>query len=136
MNQFRVSNEAKHLRMLAATSNAYAICFRYFRKGKVIIPYKSSMCDVPMEEILLSVRATNGLKRAGAHTMGKLKAVLEQENGLRNIRNLGVKSEREIKIGFLNYCYSLLSEQEQTAWWQEVMDRNCVSVLDAESGMI
>ena len=40
----------------------------------------------------LSVRSSKGLMRAGANTVGKVKEIMEQENGLRSIRNLGVKS--------------------------------------------
>ena len=57
----------------------------------------------------LSVRSSNGLMRAGANTFGKVKEIMEQENGLRTIRNLGVKSEKEIKLCFFNSCYSLLN---------------------------
>ena len=78
------------------------------------------MSDTPIDEMCLSVRSSNGLMRAGANTFGKVKEIMERENGLRTIRNLGVKSEKEIKLCFFNSCYLLLNEYEKAEWWQEV----------------
>jgi len=82
------------------------------------------MRDTSIEEMCLSVRSSNGLMRAGASTFGKVKALMEQENGLLTVRNLGTKSEKEIKLCFFNSCYSLPNEYEKAAWWQDVIDRN------------
>ena len=47
---------------------------------------------------MLSQRAYNCLKRANLNTVGDILDLLEEdENGLRRIRNLGSKSEEEIK---------------------------------------
>ena len=50
-----------------------------------------------IEELNLSTRPYNSLKRAGCSTVGDvLRLVGEEGNGLKGIRNLGAKSEREI----------------------------------------
>jgi len=124
-----VSGEAVRLRELAAKSDAYSVCFRFFPGGRAEVPYRKRMCDISIEEMCLSVRASNGLMRAGADTFGKVKAIMEQDSGLRAIRNLGVKSEKEIKPAFFNGCYLLLNEYEKAAWWQELIGLNGTPVM-------
>ncbi len=58
------------------------------------------MKDIPIDEVLLTVRSSNGLMRAGAKTFGALHELLLRENGLRSVRNLGQKSEQEILHSF------------------------------------
>ncbi len=58
----------------------------------------NGMRDVSLEEMNLSVRSFNSLKRAGCSTVGDiLDAMGEDGDGLRRIRNLGARSETEIK---------------------------------------
>ena len=127
-----VSDEALKYRELAARSDAYTVCYQFFATGKATVPYHSKMSDTPIDEMCLSVRSSNGLMRAGANTFGKVKEIMERENGLRTIRNLGVKSEKEIKLCFFNSCYLLLNEYEKAEWWQEVIDGNANSASPAQ----
>jgi len=128
-----VTDAAIRLRELAAKSDAYSVCYRFFRTGTVEIPYRGKMHDTPIYEMCLSVRASNGLMRAGARTFGLLKAIMENENGLRSVRNLGAKSEQEIKLQFFNSCYLLLNEYEKAVWWQEVINANPAAAPAAET---
>jgi DNA-directed RNA polymerase subunit alpha len=50
---------------------------------------------VPIEELNLTVRSYNCLRREGIHTVGELVARSEQD--LRDIRNFGAKSIEEVK---------------------------------------
>jgi DNA-directed RNA polymerase alpha subunit len=70
----------------------------------------------------LTVRSSNGLKRANIHTFSSLKDVLGTENGLSNIRNIGIKSIKEIKQFFFEECYTRLLPYEKAQYWQEVLD--------------
>ena len=119
-----VTKGALALRDAAMRVDAYTVLHQRFPHGTVEVPFRSRMSETPIDEMCMSVRSTNALMRAGAKTFGKLKAIMELENGLRSIRNLGIKSEKEIKLCFFNYCYSLLSEGEKAAWWQSVIDSN------------
>ena len=56
------------------------------------------MCDKSIDEISLSVRSSNGLMRANAGTFGRLWDLMNRENGLRAVRNLGAKSKAEIFV--------------------------------------
>ena len=71
----------------------------------------------------LSVRASNGLMRAGADTLEKLYGLMKKENGLAGVRNLGVKSIREITEAFLAVTYSMLTVYEKLLFWQELLDK-------------
>ncbi|NTW28367.1 MAG: DNA-directed RNA polymerase subunit alpha [Coriobacteriia bacterium] len=54
-----------------------------------------SVLDTPIEELDLSVRSYNCLKRQGVNTVGQLTEC--SENDLLNIRNFGAKSIEEVK---------------------------------------
>lgn len=54
--------------------------------------------SIRIEDLELSVRSFNSLKRGGCNTVGDIQDLLDEEgNGLRRIRNLGARSEAEIK---------------------------------------
>ena len=44
---------------------------------------------------------------AGASTFGKLCQLMDSERGLRGVRNLGAKSEKEISTAFISACILL-----------------------------
>jgi DNA-directed RNA polymerase subunit alpha len=62
----------------------------------------------PVEDLELTVRSYNCLKREGIDTIGQLATMSEEE--LMNIRNLGMKSVDEIRSKLLEYGYTLASE--------------------------
>ena len=67
------------------------------------------IADIPIDELGLSVRAFNSLKRAGMTTVGDVLARLQEgEDAMLNIRNFGRKSldeliERLAEQGYLDY---------------------------------
>jgi hypothetical protein len=87
-------------------------------------PYKDRMHDVSIYELNLSVRASNGLMRAGIQTFGKLSELLDTERGIMSIRNLGAKSVKEIQEAFMVECYDRLLNYEKAAFWQDVLGLN------------
>jgi DNA-directed RNA polymerase subunit alpha len=89
-----------------------------------IVPYSNRLADLSIDEMNLTVRSSNGLKRANIHTLGNLRKVLEVENGLQNIRNIGQKSIKEIKQMFFEECYTRMKPYEKASYWQEVIDTN------------
>ena len=89
-----------------------------------LVPYSTRLADLSIDEMDLTVRSSNGLKRANIHTFGTLKEVLSVENGLLSIRNIGQKSLKEIKQLFFEECYQKLMPYEKAAYWQEVLDNN------------
>ena len=91
---------------------------------EAIVPYSSRLSDLSIDEMNLTVRSSNGLKRANIHTFGKLKEILGVENGLLNIRNIGQKSIKEIKQQFFEECYARLLPYEKAQYWQEVLNNS------------
>ena len=87
-----------------------------------LVPYSTRLADLSIDEMNLTVRSSNGLKRANIHTFGTLKEPLSDENGLLNIRNIGQKSAKEIKQLFFEECYSRLLPYEKAQYWQEILD--------------
>ena len=69
-----------------------------WKKEEPKTPNHKGLRDVDITEMNLSVRSFNCLKRAGCHTVGNILDMMDEEgNGLRRIRNLGTRSEKEIK---------------------------------------
>lgn len=89
------------------------------------VPYRTRLAHLSIDEMNLSVRASNGLKRANAATFGRLYDLLSSEGGIMSVRNLGVKSAKEIKRQFFEECYNRLSAYEKAQYWQEVLDDAC-----------
>lgn len=87
-------------------------------------PCKERMNDLPIYEMNLSVRASNGLMRAGVQTFGRLNQLIQSETGIMSVRNLGAKSVKEIRDAFVAECYSRLMPYEKAEFWQEVLDTN------------
>lgn len=87
-------------------------------------PCKERMRDLPIYEMELSVRASNGLMRAGVQTFGKLEQLMQSESGILSVRNLGAKSVKEIQEAFFTECYKRLLPYEKAEFWQEVLDQN------------
>lgn len=117
-----ISEEAVVLRDEAEKSDAYTMLCRLCPGEKILLPYKSKMKDISIDEMSLSVRASNGLMRAGANTLGKVAELVEREQGLKSVRNLGTKSEAEIIRHFFLTCYALLTKGERAGFWQDVLD--------------
>ncbi len=90
---------------------------------QVGLPYHHRMAEIPIDEMNLSVRSSNALMRANARTFGQVMDILLSEDGLKKIRNLGLKSEREIIRSFFSACYYKLSPTEQVIFWQKVVDQ-------------
>ena len=87
-----------------------------------LVPYSSRLADLSIDEMNLTVRSSNGLKRANIHTFGALKEMIIIENGLQNIRNIGQKSIKEIKQLFVEESYARLLPYEKACYWQSVLD--------------
>lgn len=85
--------------------------------------FSSKACALPIEEMELSVRAYNCLKRSNVHTVGELIDIVNSD-GLLKIRNLGKKSLIEIKTALLAIGYEFLSERGRRSFWNEMLELN------------
>ena len=94
---------------------------------EAFVPYNNRLAELSIDEMNLTVRSSNGLKRANIHTFSQLYDRMQTENGLINIRNIGQKSIKEIKQLFFEECYQRLLPYEKAHYWQEVLDNYCPS---------
>ena len=117
-----VSEEAIRLRDAAAHQDVYLLLQQQFPGASVPLPYKNRMRDLSIEEMNLSVRSSNALMRANARTFERVMEIMQMEDGFKRIRNLGIKSEKEIVRNFFSACYANLSQGEQAVFWQKVIE--------------
>lgn len=80
------------------------------------------VCDIAALD--LSVRATNGLRRAGYHTVGELCIDLSNGADLKKIRNCGAKSYSEIMEKLFLFNLANMSEQRQRRFILETIEKN------------
>lgn len=73
---------------------------------------KNSVLDMPIEDLELSVRSCNCLKRYGLTTAGKVVEFVARHNSLAKIRNLGRKSAKEISDKFMGIGIDLNLEND------------------------
>jgi len=71
---------------------------------------RDRILDMPVEELELSVRSFNCLKRAGINTVGELISKTEAE--MMKVRNLGKKSLEEVKAKLAELDLSLAEPEE------------------------
>lgn len=90
----------------------------------VSVPFTKNACNTSVDDLDFSVRASNALKRAGVFTVGDIIDLAMSENGLTNIRNLGKKTENEIKTKVLAFGYSRLTENEQVSFLYDLINKN------------
>lgn len=86
--------------------------------------YKERFANIDISELALTVRSSNGLMRAGITNYAKLNNLIFG-NGLLSIRNLGIKSQKEIRDAFLCDCYSRLLPYEKAEFWQSTINDGC-----------
>ena len=116
-----VTDRAVALREQADRDGVLAVLSRLGIR-EIPVPYRNRLAELSIDEMNLTARSSNGLKRSAIHTFGALREILAVENGLQNIRNIGLKSVREIKQQFFTECYNRLHPYEKAGYWQEVID--------------
>ena len=75
------------------------------------LPKHENPEDIPLEELDLSVRSYNCLKRAGVNTLADIAALTQNE--LSHVRSLGLKSYKEVCKLLTSYGISLKTENRR-----------------------
>lgn len=118
-----VSEQALELRDVANSKGVFAAVSGFNCNAVPIVPNLQRMAQYGIDELSLSVRASNGLMRAGLSTFCKLAEGIEQDGGLFKIRNLGQKSEKEIRVAYIEECYHRMLPYEKAEYWQSFLDQ-------------
>lgn len=101
-----------------------ATLYRVFGKCvKVSVPFSQKACDTSIDELDFSVRANNSMKRAGVFTIDEVIDLIAND-GLLRIRNLGKKTQNEIKTRVLVFGYERLTDNEKKRFFYDVVEKN------------
>ena len=95
-----------------------------FSTLKVNIALTAQTCNMAIKDMDLSVRSYNALMAHGVKDLGKLVDLLNSGN-LRDVRNLGVKSAKEIQLKALEYSYDALNEHDRKDFLKTLLKLNC-----------
>ena len=87
------------------------------------LPINNQIGKISIEDMDLSVRSFNALKRSGISTVNDLVDCISTQN-LSHVRNLGKKSINEVKTKLLKLAYENSSEDEKLIFFQSMIDRN------------
>lgn len=90
---------------------------------QIRIPFSQEVGAMSIENLGLSVRSFNALKREGIDTIKKVLIAIN-ENRLENIRNLGKKSVAEICVSMYKYGYQNLSKAERIEFVKNLIELN------------
>ena len=85
--------------------------------------YYGGNIRLSIDELMLSVRSQNALKRAGLFTVGAIVQALEADE-LGKIRNLGRKSMAEIKTRITAFGFEALSGDGKREFFRNLMAEN------------
>ena len=122
-------NKTKIIKTLIDTEKQYGLVETLRRVvGKnvmVCMGFSAGACNADIDELALSVRSYNALRRANIITIGELIEQLN-EGELKTLRNLGVKSISEIKTKIMLYGFEQLSEKGKEEFFQYLIEKNTV----------
>ena len=79
------------------------------------------LMGAPIEDLELSVRSFNCLRRAGLFT------VINGRDDLLRIRNLGARSAEEIMQALMQYQYLLLPEKQREKYLKRMVELNAAA---------
>ena len=91
--------------------------------ARIRLPFTERGCNTLIENLNLSVRSYNGLKRAGISTVGEVVDRV-QNDSLLNIRNLGKNSKAEINVRIYEFGYNYLSERARKEFAKNLFELN------------
>lgn len=77
-----------------------------------------------IDALELSVRATNGLRRANIHTVGELAIRISQGEDIRRIRNCGSKSYSEIMEKLFMFNLVNMPEKRRKQYILDTIEKN------------
>ena len=101
---------------------------KYGKQLRFPVYLGQALTEAPLEDLELSVRSYNCLKRAGMRTVGDLVEGIDGRTDLLKIRNLGIRSANEIMQAVMEYQYYLLSEEGKSRYLKRVSELNEVTI--------
>ena len=97
---------------------------KYGHKFRFPVYLGTTFLETPLEDLELSVRSYNCLRRAGIRNVGDIVDSIDNRADLLKIRNLGAKSADEIMTALMEYQYSLLSDEGKRRYLVRIAELN------------
>ena len=101
-----------------------SIYAKYGKQLRFPVYLGKALAEAPLEDLELSVRSYNCLKRAGMQTVGDVVERINGRTDLLKIRNLGMRSADEIMQAIMEYQYSILSDGRKARYLKRVAELN------------
>lgn len=92
-------------------------------RARMNLGFTKKVCDISIDELSLSVRGFNVLKRSNLNTIGDVIDAMNEKK-LMDLRNLGGKTAREIKTKIVDFGYKALSEYDKKEFLIEIIKLN------------
>ena len=108
----------------------HEVCSRLGRRPRFPVYLGQELIETPIEELELSVRSFNCLRRAGMATVGDLVLNINTREDLFKIRNLGMRSADEIMNAIMEYQFSILSEGARKKYLDRIKELNSREHVD------
>ena len=97
---------------------------KYGQKFRFSVYLGTTFLETPLEDLELSVRSYNCLRRAGVRNVGDIVDRIDNRADLLRIRNLGAKSADEIMTALMEYQYSILSDEGKRRYLVRITELN------------
>ena len=128
-------NKTEIIKILMETEQAYGLAETlnavFGEDIRVKLSFSQDIYTTKIEDMILSARSYNALRRAGITTISQLIDVINRGN-LKGIKNLGVKSYREIQTKIVVLGYDQLSEEKKKDFFLYIIDNNVESEIDSK----
>ena len=111
------------LRLAKENGIVFALYFAFGSTVNVAVPLSKAALETGIDELDFSVRGSNAMKRSGVFTVLEVTELISS-GGLMRIRNLGKKTQNEIKTRILTLGYDHLSDRERVQFWYDTLERN------------
>ena len=95
----------------------------YGKSIKATVSFSKGSCKTDIDDLNLSTRSSNALKRGGMMTVGQVVNAIA-DDGLTGTRNLGRKSLNEIKTRIMAFGYEKLPAPEKIRFWEDIIQKN------------
>ena len=100
------------------------LCRKLGKRPRFPVYMSGELMNAPLEELELSVRSYNCLRRAGMFTIGDVVKGIDGRNDLLRIRHLGMRSADEIMEAIMEYQYLILPEKMKKRYLARVAELN------------
>lgn len=128
IRQININCMDKVVDALAAGKSFSDALKEVYDKRRVRIPMSDDIMDVNIENLGLSNRTVNAIRRAHIRTVRDLMDRIYCGGKISDIRTLGISSQREIKEALLNYAWNHMSQDEKDTFLIDTVASNINNV--------